>query len=355
MINEARVAFLEKMISSPSPSGFEQPVQQVVREEIQKYTDEVRTDVHGNVIAALNPAGNPRVMLTAHSDELGFLIRYIDEQGFLYFAPIGGYDPSTLPGNRVNVHTPNGPILGVIGRPPVHTLSPEERGKGPKLADLWIDIGVSSQEEAKKLVPLGSVATRAAELERMQKDVIVSRALDDKSSLFALVETMRRLHKKRTALKAGVFFVSAVQEEVGSRGAQTAAFSVDPLIAVAVDVTFTSDHPGTSKKDLGEIKLNGGPVLSIGGHINPRVYQLLVKAADEAGISWQIDPQAARTSTDTDVIQVVRGGVATALISIPCRYLHTGSEIASLKDIDEVAELLTHFVLALDKDTNVIP
>lgn len=355
MIDEARVSFLEKMISSPSPSGFEQPVQQVVREEIQKYTDDVRTDVHGNVIAALNPAGNPRVMLTAHSDELGFLIRYIDEQGFLYFAPIGGYDPSTLPGNRVNVHTPNGPILGVIGRPPVHTLSPEERGKGPKLADLWIDIGVSSQEEAKKLVPLGSVATRAAQLERMQKDVIVSRALDDKSSLFALVETMRRLHKKRAALKAGVFFVSAVQEEVGSRGAQTAAFSVDPLIAVAVDVTFTSDHPGTSKKDLGEVKLNGGPVLSIGGHINPRVYQLLVKAADEAGISWQIDPQAARTSTDTDVIQVVRGGVATALISIPCRYLHTGSEIASLKDIDEVAELLTHFVLALDKDTNVIP
>ncbi|GCE25746.1 hydrolase [Dictyobacter alpinus] len=355
MIDESRVAFLAKMISSPSPSGFEQPVQQVVRDEIQNYTDEVRTDVHGNVIAALNPGGDPRVMLTAHGDELGFLIRYIDEQGFLYFAPIGGYDPSTLPGNRVNVHTPNGPILGVIGRPPVHTLSPEERGKGPKLADLWIDIGVSSQEEAKKLVPLGSVATRAAELERMQKDVIVSRALDDKSSLFALIETMRRLHEKREALKAGVFFVSAVQEEVGSRGAQTAAFSVDPLIAVAVDVTFTSDHPGTSKKDLGDVRLNGGPVLSIGGHINPRVYQLLVKAADEAGISWQIDPQAARTSTDTDVIQVVRGGVATALISIPCRYLHTGSEIASLKDIDEVAELLTHFVLALDKNTNVIP
>ncbi|GHO88914.1 M42 family metallopeptidase [Dictyobacter formicarum] len=355
MIDESRVSFLERLISSPSPSGFEQPVQQVVREEIKKYTDEVRTDVHGNVIAALHPEGTPRVMLTAHGDELGFLIRYIDEQGFLYFAPVGGFDPSTLPGNRVHVHTPSGPILGVIGRPPVHTLSSEDRGKSPKLADLWIDIGANSQEEARKLVPLGSVATRAAQLERMQNDTIVSRALDDKSSVFALVETMRRLHQKREALKAGVFFVSAVQEEVGSRGAQTAAFSVDPLIAVAVDVTFTSDHPGTSKKDLGDIKLHGGPVLSIGGHINPRVYQLLVKAADEAGIAWQVDPQAARTSTDTDVIQVVRSGVATALVSIPCRYLHTGSEIASLKDIDEVAELLTRFVLALDKDTNVIP
>jgi tetrahedral aminopeptidase len=351
----SRVAFLERLIASPSPSGFEQPAQQVIRDEIQNYVDDVRTDVHGNVIAALNPEGNPRVMLTAHTDELGFLIRYIDDQGFLYFAPIGGFDPSTLPGNRVHVHTPTGPILGVIGRPPIHTLSAEERGHGPKLKDLWIDIGATDQAEAKKLVPLGSVATRAAQLEHMQNDMIVSRALDDKSSIFALVETMRRLHKKRDALHAGVFFVSAVQEEVGSRGAQTAAFSVDPFIAVAVDVTFTSDHPGTSKQLIGDVRLNGGPVISLGGNINPRIYHLLIKAADEAGIAWQIDPEAASTSTDIDVIQVTRGGVATALISIPCRYLHTGSEIVSLKDIDEVAELLTTFVLALDQETNVIP
>ena len=354
-MDESRVAILKRIISSPSPSGFEQPVQQVIREEIKNYTSEVRTDVHGNVIASLNPQGTPRVMLTAHCDELGFLIRYIDDQGFLYFAPIGGFDPSTLPGNRVHVHTPSGPILGVIGRPPVHTLSSEDRGKAPKLSDLWIDIGAANQEEAKKLVPLGSVATRAAQLEHMQNDVVVSRALDDKSSLFAIVEAMRRIHEKQETLEAGVFFVSAVQEEVGSRGARTAAYSVDPLIAVAVDVTFTSDHPNTSKKDLGDIQLNGGPVLSIGGNINPRVYQLLVKAAEEAGLNWQIDPQASRTSTDTDEIQVVRGGVATALVSIPCRYLHTGSEIVSLKDVDEVAELLSRFVLALRKDTNVIP
>lgn len=354
-MDESRVAFLKRIISSPSPSGFEQPVQQIIREEIKNYTSQVRTDVHGNVIASLNPEGTPRVMLTAHCDELGFLIRYIDDQGFLYFAPIGGFDPSTLPGNRVHVHTPSGPILGVIGRPPIHTLSSEDYGRAPKLSDLWIDIGTANQEEAKKLVPLGSVATRAAQLEYLQNDVVVSRALDDKSSLFAIVEAMRRIHEKQEALEAGVFFVSAVQEEVGSRGARTAAYSVDPLIAVAVDVTFTSDHPNTSKKDLGDIKLNGGPVLSIGGNINPRVYQLLVKAAEEADLNWQIDPQASRTSTDTDEIQVVRGGVATALVSIPCRYLHTGSEIVSLKDVDEVAELLSRFVLALRQDTNVIP
>ncbi|HTI13179.1 MAG TPA: M42 family metallopeptidase [Dictyobacter sp.] len=354
-MDESGVAFLQKMIVSPSPSGFEQPVQQVIREEVRQYTDEVRTDVHGNVIAALNPDHELRVMLEAHCDELGFLVRYIDDQGFLYFATIGGFDPSTLPGERVLIHTTTGPITGVIGRSPVHTLSAEDRGKAPKLNDLFIDIGVASKAEAEKLAPVGTIATRAAQLERLQNNIIVSRALDDKSGVFTIMEAMRRIHAQREKLQTGVYFVSAVQEEVGLRGARTAAYSVDPLIAVAVDVTFTTDHPGTSKKDLGDIKLNGGPVISIGGNINPRIYQLLIKAANEAGIAYQVDAQPSNTATDTDVIQVVRGGVATALVSVPCRYLHTGSEMASLKDIDEAADMIARFVLALNKDTNVIP
>ncbi len=354
-MEESRIAFLQRLINSPSPSGFEQRVQQVIREEMQLYTDEQRTDVHGNVIAALNPNANPRVMLTAHCDELGFLVRFIDEKGFIYFATIGGFDPSTLPGERVQIHTANGPILGVIGRKPVHLLQSDERGKAPKLSEMWIDIGVNSKEEAQELVAIGSIATRAAQLEKLHGDLVVSRALDDKSGVFTVVEAMQRLHGQREKLKAGVFFVSAVQEEVGLRGAHTSAFGVDPLIAVAVDVTFTSDHPQTSKHEIGDIRLNGGPVISIGGRINPRVYQMLIDAADEAGIAYQIDPQASGTGTDTDVIQVSRAGVATGLVSIPCRYLHTGSEIVSLKDIDEIAELLSRFVLALDAQTNVIP
>lgn len=354
-MDESRVAFLQRMVASPSPSGFEQPVQKIIREEVQQYSDETRTDIHGNVIAALNPSGEPRIMLTAHCDELGLLIRHIDEQGFLYFGTIGGFDPSTLAGSRVQIHTPSGPILGIIGRQPIHTLSGEERGKAPKLSELWIDIGAANKEEARQLVPLGSVATRAAQLERLRGDIVTSRALDDKAGIFSVVEALRRIHERRDELKAAVYLVSTVQEEVGSRGARTAAYSVDPLIAVAVDVTFTSDHPGTSKREIGEVELNGGPVLTIGGNINPRVYQLLVQTANEAGIHWQIDPQAGNTYTDTDVIQIARGGIATALVSIPCRYLHTGSETASLKDMDQVAELLTRFVLAVTKETNVIP
>ncbi|HET8913135.1 MAG TPA: M42 family metallopeptidase [Ktedonobacteraceae bacterium] len=355
MIETSRVDFLRKIIATPSPSGFEQQVQQVIREELGQYADEVRTDVHGNVIAALNPTAETRVMLTAHCDEIGLMVRYIDDQGFIYFATIGGFDPSTLAGERVQIHTEAGSILGVIGRKPIHLLDREDRGKAPSLTEMWIDIGAANREEAQKLAPVGSIITRAAQLEPLRNDLVVSRALDDKAGIFAVTEAVRRIHAKRESLKVGVFFAAAVQEEVGSRGATTSAYGINPDIAIAVDVTYTSDHPHTSKTEIGEVKLNGGPVITIGGHINPRVYQGLIAAATEAGLAYQVDPQASATYTDTDMIQVARGGVATGLVSIPCRYLHTGSEIASLKDIDEVAEVLARFVLALEAQPNMIP
>jgi tetrahedral aminopeptidase len=354
-MHESRIEFLRRLIASPSPSGFEQPVQEVIRTEISQYTDVVRTDLHGNVIASLNTEGSPRVMLTAHCDELGFIIRYIDDQGFLYFAPIGGFDPSTLPGVRVYVHTSSGPLLGVIGSKAVHLMDSDERSHAPNLKKMWIDIGVSNKEEAQQLVPLGSVATRAAQLEILRGELLVSRALDNKSGIFSIVEAMRRLHEQREKLKASVHFVSAVQEETGSRGARTSAHEINPHIALTVDVTFASDHPETSKQLLGDVKLHGGPGLTIGGFTNPRVYQLLVAAANHAGIPYQYDIQANYTGTDNDTIQVSRGGVATGLLNIPCRYMHTGSEIVSLKDIDNTAELIARFVLMLDEQTNLIP
>lgn len=354
-MDESRVELLRRLIASPSPSGFEQPVQEVIRAEIGKYTDEVRTDVHGNVIATLNAKGSPRVMLTAHCDELGFLIRYIDEQGFLYFAPIGYFDPSTLPGERVHIHTPAGTVLGVLGRLAIHLMGSEERSQAPKLTDMWIDIGVSNGAEAQQLVPIGSTATRAAQLEKLHEDLVVSRALDNKTGVFSIVEAVRRLHEQREKLKAAVYFISTVQEETGSRGARTSTYEVDPQIAITVDVTFPSDHPQTSKHLLGDVKLNGGPAITIGGFTSPRVCQLLMATANEAGIAYQYDLQAGTTATDNDAIQVTRSGVATGLLNIPCRYMHTSSEIVSLKDIDATAELMTRFVLSLDEHTNLIP
>ncbi|HEY6539526.1 MAG TPA: M42 family metallopeptidase [Ktedonobacteraceae bacterium] len=355
MTYEAQYALLQRLIASASPSGFEQRAQQVVREEVQAYADEVRTDVHGNVIASLNPNGYPRVMLTAHIDELGFLIRYIDEQGYLYFAPIGGFDPSTLPGARIVVHTPGGSVPGVIGCRAVHLLDSDERGKAPSLQEMWIDIGTASAEEARQLVPLGSAATRAAQPEILRGDLVVSRALDNKSGICAIIEALRRLHERRAELQAAVFLVSAVQEEVGTRGVQTSAYSVDPQVALTVDVTFASDHPETSKIRLGDVKLGGGPGITIGGFVNPRIYQGLIATAEKAGMPFQYDIQSSRTGTDNDHIQVTRGGVATGLLNIPCRYMHSSSEVVSLKDIDATAELMAQFVLTLNRETNLIP
>jgi putative aminopeptidase FrvX len=355
MVLDTRLELLERLIASPSPSGFEQPVQELVRRECAHYTEQVSTDVHGNVCAMLNPEGHPRVMLIAHCDELGLLVRYIDERGFLYFAPIGGFDPATLPGERVEVHTPSGSIPGVIGCKPIHLQRDDERGKAPALKDLWIDIGAANKEEALRLVPLGSVVTRQARLQRLHGELVVSRALDDKAGLFAVLETLRRVAGQRSQLQAALCVVSSVQEEIGARGARTSAYGVNPAIAIAVDVIPTSDHPQTSAQENGEIKINAGPVLTVGAYIHPRIYERLVAAAAAAGLPYQIDPQAHRTATDIDMIQVSRAGVATGLVSIPCRYLHTGAEIVSLKDVDETATLLTQFVLALSADTNLIP
>jgi tetrahedral aminopeptidase len=352
---EAQYGLLQRLIGSPSPSGFEQRAQQVVREELEALADEIRTDVHGNVIASLNPTGYPRVMLTAHIDELGFLIRYIDDQGYLYFTPIGGFDPSTLQGERVIVHTPDGPVSGVIGCRAIHLLDADERGKAPSLRDMWIDIGAASQEEARQLVPLGSAATRAAQPEILRGELVVSRALDNKSGICVIIESMRRLHERREQLHAAVFLVSAVQEEVGLRGSQTSAYSVDPHVALTVDVTFASDHPRTSKIRLGDVKLGGGPGITIGGFVNSRVYQGLMTTADKAGIVYQYDIQAAHTGTDNDRIQITRNGIATGLLNIPCRYMHSGSEVVSLKDINDTAELMAQFVLSLNEETNLIP
>lgn len=354
-MDEARVDFLKRLVASPSPSGFEQPAQQVVREEVRQFADEVHTDVMGNVIAALNPSGTPRVMLTAHCDELGFLIRYIDDRGFLYFSPIGGFDPSTLPGERVYVHTPSGSLPGVLGRKPIHLLGNKERSQAPDIKEMWIDIGVANKTEAQELVPLGSVATRANVLERLRGDLVVSRGMDNKSSVLAIVEAMRRLHEQRAQLKAAVFLVASVQEEIGGHGAALAAYDIDPQIALTVDVTFASDHPSTTEVELGDVKLGGGPTITTGAFVNPRVFQLLTETARAAGMSYQLDLQASHTHTDNDSVRLARAGVATGLLNLPCRYMHSSSEVVSLKDIEETGELMARFVLALDEQTNLIP
>jgi Cellulase M and related proteins len=235
----------------------------------KEYADEVRTDVHGNVIAALNPDGKPRVMLAGHCDQIGLMVQHIDEQGFLYVNPIGGFDMQVLIGQPVVVWTQDGPINGVIARKPIHLLTEEERKQIPKFHEIWVDIGAKDGDEAKKLVRIGDPITFRLEVREMSNGFINAPGIDDKVGAWTVMETLRLLSERKGDLKAAVFAVSTVQEEVGLRGAITSAFGIAPDVGIAVDVTFATDHPATDKRQVGDIKLGAGPVIYRGPNINP--------------------------------------------------------------------------------------
>ena len=353
---EAKVVdFLKRLVEAPSPSGFEQPAQRVWANYVRTFADEVKTDVHGNTVAVLNPRGKPRVMFCGHCDEIGFMVNYIDEQGFIYFRAIGGVDPSLLPGQRLVVYHRNNKVIGVVGKKAIHLMEEEERkaAGSPKIHSLWLDIGVAKRAEAEKLVSIGDPITFAVGFERLQNDLAVSRGFDDKMGSFVVAETLRYL--KRMKPKAAVFGVSTVQEEIGSRGAKTSAYGIDPDVGVAIDVTHASDYPDCNKKRTGEIKLGKGPAISRGANINPMVFEMLTETARAKKIPHQIEAAPGATGTDANVIQVNRAGVATGLVSVPNRYMHTPVEVINLADLENTAKLLAHFTMKVTPRVSFIP
>lgn len=352
-MEEKSLAFLKKLIEASSPSGFEQPVQGIVREELKEYADRVKTDINGNVIAAKNPEGRPRVMLAAHCDEIGLMVKYINEDGFIYFSSIGGVDAHIIPGQRVKIHTRSGPILGVVGKRPIHVLEKEEKKKVVKLSEQWIDIGVSGKKEVQRLVEVGDPVTFAVGLERLQGDAAVARGLDDRVGTFIICEVLRSVYT--FSFPSALFVASTVQEEVGLRGARTAAFSINPDIGIAVDTNSASDFPAMDKRKEGDIKMGKGPVLHKGPNINPKIGQMLVQTAEEKNIPYQIAGEPKATPTDANVIQINRAGVAAGLVSVPVRYLHTPIEVISLKDIENAIEFLKQLVLKVNEKENFIP
>ncbi len=352
-MKEESFRLLTDLVQAPSPSGFEEPVQKVVRKEMKKFADEVRTDVHGNVIGTKNPSGKPRLMLAGHCDEIGFMVKYIDEKGFIFFSSIGGVDAHITPGKRVQVHTRNGPVLGVIGRKAIHMLKEEERKKVVELSQQWIDIGVKDKKEAEKMVSIGDPITFSERLERLAGDLVVSRGFDDKVGAFVICEVLRRISDR--PLRAAVFATSTVQEEIGLRGAQTAAYAINPQVGIAVEVDLATDHPDVDKKREGEILLGKGVVLFRGANINPKVGEMLINVAQKKGIPYQLAGASGGTGTDANVIQLSRAGVATALMSVPVRYLHTPVEVLSLKDLEATVKLLTAFVLEIKEGMSFIP
>ncbi len=339
---------LADFLDARSPSGYEGEAQAVADRWLGKAPVQYWKDALGNRCAAVNPAGDPVLMLAGHMDELGLIIKYVDDNGFLYFDTIGGCDMGLLPGRRVIIHAKGGPVKGVTGKRAVHLMEKEERNKVPKIHNLWIDIGVKNKKEALKLVRVGDAATFEPSFEMLRGTVAMARAFDDKAGTYVVCEAVLRLAKVKS-LRAKVVAVATVQEEVGTRGAIPSAFAVKPHVAVAVDVGHATDHPDCDNKKHGAFKLGGGPILTRGANINPFVFNRLAECAEKEDIPYQIEANPGPTGTDAWAMQISREGVATGLVSIPLRYMHTTSEVADLMDVENAARLLVAFAKSLKK------
>ncbi len=341
--------FLAELLHARSPSGYEGEAQAVFDRHVKPAADAYTGDALGNRIATLNPKGDPVLMLAGHMDELGLIITYVNKDGFIYFDTIGGHDLSVISGRRVIIQTANGPVKGVTGKRAIHLMDEEDRKKVPKKHEIWIDIGVRSQAEAHERVNNGDVATYEHQHELFSGSIGTARAFDNKVGAYIVGETLIRLAKEKKRFAAKVVSVATSQEEIGVRGATTSAYLVNPHIAVAIDVGHATDHPDCDNRKYGETKLSGGPILCRGANINPKIYDRLLKAAKKAKIPYQIEADPRPTGTDARAIQMGRGGVATGLVSIPLRYMHTPSEVVDLEDVERCVQLLVEFAKGLDK------
>ena len=352
-MNEASFLFLKQLLQTPSPSGYEGGLQNLVRTWAGQYADDVRTDRHGNVIATLNPAGQPRIMLAGHCDQIGLMVQYIDDNGYLYVQPIGGWDIQILLGQNLTIWTKEGPLGAVIARRPPHLLTNEERNKVPQFTDLWVDIGARDRKEAETLVTPGDPVTFALGYRELRNHLAVAPAMDDKVGLWAVMEALRLLRGR--VLHASVYCVSTVQEEVGLRGATTSTYGIHPTVGIAVDVCHATDTPGNDKKQVGDTRLGAGPALFRGPNINPNVFERLQLAAREHKIPVQIKGAPRGTGTDANVIQLSRDGVATGLVGIPNRYMHSPVEMVDLNDLEQAARLLAEFCVSVTQQMDWTP
>jgi putative aminopeptidase FrvX len=334
--------FLFRLLDTPSPSGYEQPIQRLVRDYLAPIADTVTTDSHGNVIGAKNATAPTRMLLAGHCDQIGLIVQYIDGDGFISVQPIGGWDPIQLVGARVTIWTAAGPVPGVMSRKPIHLLTDEERKQVPKMKDLWIDIGAADKADCEAAVRVGDCVTLELKAQELRNGRACSVAMDDKVGLWVVLEAFRRA-VTAGPLPCGLFVASTVQEEIGLRGAQTSSHGVDPHVAIAVDVTHATDCPTIDKKSEGDVALGRGPVVFRGPNMNPPVV-----AGKTHDIPIQLAASGRATPTDANVLQTTRSGVATGLVSVPNRYMHSAVETVALADADRAADLLAAFVRGLE-------
>jgi tetrahedral aminopeptidase len=352
-MNGTALEFLKDLLRSPSPSGYEWPVQNVVRAFVADFADEVTTDWHGNVIAAVNPGGSPRIMLAGHCDQIGLMVKHIDDNGYLRVHPIGGWDVQMLIGQNMVVWTKTGPVAGVIARKAIHLLTPDERKTVPEMKDLWIDIGAKNGNEARDLVAVGDPVTFELGFRALRNDLAAAPGMDNKVGAWTVMTALQQV--AQGSPQAAVFAVSTVQEEIGLRGAITSAFSIEPHLGIAVDVTHATDCPTVDENQHGRVKLGQGPVVYRGPNVNPVVFDRLMSLSRDHDIAVQAGGLSKPAGNDGNVMQISRGGVATGLVTIPNRYMHSPVEVVSLKDLEAAATLIGHFCLSVDSQSDFTP
>src|SRR6476660_3410667 len=352
MLSESSIAFLKRLLDTPAPSGFEGPAAKVWRDEASKFAKNVTTDVAGNSMAEINPGGSPTIMLDGHIDEIGLIVQYIDDDGYVYPSPIGGWDPQVLVGQRIRVLGRGGDVLGVVGKKPIHLMKTADRDQASKMTDLWVDIGATNKAEAEERIGVGDPGVIDSKTIDFPNGRIASRSIDDRIGAFVVLEALRRYAEKPGA--ARVVAAATTQEEIAwhGGGALVCTNCVNPQMAIVIDVTFATDHPNIEKKEIGDHRIGGGPVLSRGAIISPVVFSLLRTVAERESIGHSVHAAGRDTSTNADAIHIAREGVATGLVSIPNRYMHSPNELVSLEDVDRTATLLAETCREINDKTD---
>lgn len=345
MPDKSALKFFEDLLNTVGPSGYEEEPAAVFRKYMEKFCDRVDTDVLGNTIGLLNPDAPFKVMLVGHYDEIGFQVTYISEDGYIWFRPNGGIDKLNVPASEVEIRTANGIVQGVIGKKPIHLLSDAEREKAVRLEDMWIDIGAENREEAEKLVAVGDPIALKRNVKFLGKNRVMSKGLDDRVGAFVVAETLRALAKRK--INVGVYGVGSVQEELGYRGAIASCYNINPAVGIAIDVGFATDLPDIPKKKFGDVKLGKGPMIANSADVNSVLRRKIMEAAGKHKVACQeVAAHRASGGTDASAIQLIRGGSASALISIPNRYMHSPVEICDLRDVDGAVKILTETIAA---------
>jgi len=349
-MREESLQFLEQLVNTPSPSGHESRGQRVWLDYVKPFADETYSDAYGNTVAALNKGGSPRLMLAAHADEISMTVNYINDEGFVYVRKMGGIDPAITKAQRVIIHSHGGPVKGVVGNVAPHLTKSEPERKAPKMEDLFVDIGVGSRKEAERLIRVGDPITLDDQFELLRNGLAIARAFDNRVGTFAVAEALRQLKQEKGRLKAEVLAVSNIMEEVGLLGARQITYTLKPDVALVVDVTHATDYPTVSQAQHGDVKVGRGPTLTHGSCNHPEVVARLEKVAGAHKIKVQHEAASSSTGTDTDVIFRTRGGIPSALVSLPDRYMHSPVEVVSLKDLEQIPQLLAAFARSLKKN-----